>query len=81
MKQDSRCTCNVTLKCVHLTIVAVEEQRILNSVIVCVCILALVIRHANSIFSTPYAVTYLALSYFFRIFSKGHDFREKNYET
>ena len=42
-----------------------------------VCILAIVIRHANRIFSAPYlmSVACLAVSYFFTLSHIRHDFR------
>jgi hypothetical protein len=42
-----RCTCNVTLRCVRINIVAVEKQYVLRIKSVRVCILSLVIQHAN----------------------------------
>jgi hypothetical protein len=32
IKQDRQCTCNVTLRHIHVTIVAVEEQQLLRFV-------------------------------------------------
>ena len=43
--QESQCTYNVILRCVRVTLRAMEKQEVLN--ITRVCILALVIRHAK----------------------------------
>jgi hypothetical protein len=45
-----------------------------------VCILALVIRHANRVFSAPYLLPMacLAVSCFFTLSHTRHDFRGKN---
>ena len=67
-KEDRKCTYNVKIERVRVTIDAVEEKQVLN--ITCLCILAVVIRHANSILSASYYlshVTCLALLYFFTL--------------
>ena len=43
-KQANPCTYNVTLRCFHATIFAVEKRLLLH--VMSVCVLALVIQHA-----------------------------------
>ena len=50
---DMQCTCSVILRRVHVTIVAVEKQKVLHIMSVCV---ALVIQHAKR--HTPHYIVY-----------------------
>ena len=52
--------CNATLTGVRVTTVAVEKQYVLNTMAACARIIALVIWHANSIFSTQHYTVYVA---------------------
>ena len=64
--RDRQCTYDVTLRGFRSNIVAVEKQYVLYimSECVCVCILALVIRDVNLIFSAPYYTVICGLSGF-----------------
>jgi hypothetical protein len=74
-KQGRQCTCNVTLRRVRVTIVAVEKQYY----IFWVHVLALVIQHAKCmcriIFSS---LACLALLYFSILSHQRHDFRQRS---
>jgi len=61
----TECTYNVTFRHVHIMTVAVWTQQVLNSV--CVCIVALVIRHGHHIASALYC--YLCPLRYYHIFS------------
>ena len=37
-KKDRQCTCNITMRRVHATIVALEKQYVLHILSVCVCV-------------------------------------------
>jgi hypothetical protein len=75
-RQDGQCVHNITLWRAHLTIVAMKSNNyyIFQA---CICIFALVIQHANRIFSEPYyintlsPVATLALPYFSRYLTNG----------
>ena len=55
-----------------------EKQYILHIVSVCVCILALIIRHAKCIFSSPCYIVIcgLVLQNFFTLSHKQHNFQK-----
>jgi len=64
-KKYRKCKYNVKIERVRVTIDFVEQKQVLN--IMCLCILAVVIRHANRILPASYhlsPVTCLALPYF-----------------
>ena len=71
----------MTLKRVRVTIVAVEKQEVVNIMGMCICILALGIRHANRIFFCAVLCCRLWPGWLFTAFyilsHKRVDFREK----
>jgi len=74
-RQDRKCTYNVKIERVRVTIDAVEQKQVLN--IKCLCILAVVIRHANSILPASYHLSPVTcwLYHIFPRYLKSHDFR------
>lgn len=82
LKQERQCMYHVTLRHIHITIISMEKQLLLN--IVCVCILALVTQHTNCIFSAPYYIVIHGLSgstIFPPLYHKWHNFQKKIYWT
>jgi hypothetical protein len=60
--QDRQCTRKVTWRRVCLTIAFAEKGKVSNIVCVCVCKLALVIRHSNRIFYAEHHIVICGLS-------------------
>ena len=73
-KKNIQCTCNVTLRCIRVTIVAVEKQK---SITYSECgFVALVIQAAKRISLIKFSfVACQALLHFYTLSHKRHDFR------
>ena len=77
MIQDTQCTYNAIIRLVRETIVAVEKEKLLNTLTVCVCV-ALVIQGTKIIRIVKLSsVAFLALQYFSALCNKRHDFRNR----
>jgi hypothetical protein len=76
---DRQFTYNVTLRRVHVNIINMEQQQLLQILSVCVCVfVALVIQHAKYMrhIVLP-SVACLAALYFSALFHKRRDFHDK----
>ena len=74
-KQDRQCMYNVMLRCICITIIAMEKQCSKYNILwLCVCTLDLVIQHENHIYSVQYYVAICSLFGFCTLSLKRHDF-------